>query len=450
MKTVVVWFLLLAGPLAVVAQVPQAGIYRVSKLVDYRPRSEYNYGVKTFTTARHHPVAASDRVRYCLVAVDSADDRFKTHLVFLATHPDSLGSPLALQGGFYTASDSTFSVAYQDASFQQPASNSLRFFGQSFRYHANALTYDSGAGQPGRTYVANDPHRQLTISPQNSLFALHQARPYRTILEIEPERVPFYPAPDTARRSPTWVTEGQYIAILAETKRWYEAETVTPAGAVRHGWLWKPDLVKRIWVPQVAQAPDFRFQVAYPDTADAEAYDHHQATALAIRVISRHTGRVQQLIDSVAQDRNMRAYAENLELIDANFDGYPDLMLFAHDGGAGPNSGYLFYLYHPGTARFALHQELSELTQVDINPRTKTISSGWRNGCCSHGGEEYQFINGALTMSSRHEETVSIDSSDVLVVTKGHLVKSKWREESRRVKASALYPTEKPPAAKGH
>ncbi len=76
-------------------------------------------------------------------------------------------------------------------------------------------------------------------------------------------------------------------------------------------------------------------------------------------------------------------------------------MLFGHDGGAEPNVGYLFYLYDPATGQFVFDEFLSELTQTKINPRTKTMSAAWRNGC-SHSNEKYWFIGGQLTLTASH------------------------------------------------
>ena len=447
MKTLHRWLLLLLlAPSPTMAQVPRPGIYRVSKRVDYRPAAEFNYGVKTYTAPRHHPFVADWGVWYCLVAVDSAEHYLKTRLVFLAP-PAAPAPPLAFEGGFHAAADSTFNVYYGDKdAFSDPPGNALRFFGTSFLLHDNALTHDSGAGDSARAYVANNPGRRLTVSPRNSLFALQQARPYRTLLVVEVDKAPFYAAPDTARRGPVRVVAGQYVAILRETPAWYEAETVSPTGSRHQGWLWKPDLEKRIWVDQKAETADFRFQVAYRDTlADADAPDE-RSTALAIRVISRRTGRGQQLIDSVAQDRCWDGYQTNISTPDCNFDGYPDLMLFAHDGGAGPNIGYNFYLYDPTTGQFVFDEGLSDLTQTEINPVTKTISAASRNGCCSHRSEKYRFINGQLTLVASHEETMSFGDPDRVNVTEGKLVSGKWREKTQVFKVRDPYPEARQPA----
>ena len=445
MKTLLCGLLLLcSAPGLVVAQVPRPGIYRVSRRVDYRPAAEYNYGVKTFTAPRHHPFVADWGVWYCLVAVDTAGHQFKTRLVFLAP-PASPAPPLGFQSGFHAAADSTLTTVYSDeAGFIDPPGNALRFFGTSFLLHDNALTYDSGANDSARVYVANDPGRHLTVSPRNSLFALQQARPYRTLLVVEADKAPFYTTPDTARRSPTSVVAGQYVAILGETPTWYEAETVSPTGTRHQGWLWKPDLEKRVWVAQKAETADFRFQVAYRDTL-SESSDG-RSTALTIRVISRQTGRVQQVIDSVAQGQNWDGYQTNISTPDCNFDGYSDLMFFAHDGGAGPNIGYNFYLYDPAKRQFVYDADLSDLTQPEINPRTQTISSSSRNSCCSHTSDDYRFISGQLTLVASHDETVSVSNFDVMVVTEGKLVKGQWREKTWRYRVNDSAPKPRQPA----
>jgi hypothetical protein len=105
-------------------------------------------------------------------------------------------------------------------------------------------------------------------------------------------------------------------------------------------------------------------------------------------------------------------------------------MLFGHDGSAGPNVGYLFYLYDPALGQFVFHADLSDLTQTQINPHTKTISAASRDGCCSHSSEEYRFIGGQLTLTASHEETMSASNPDRTTVTEGKLVNGKWREKN--------------------
>ena len=443
MRFTLLFFLLAAGLAPAHAQMPQAGIYQVSKMVDYRPANEYNYGVKTFAPAQHIPLVAAYGTRYCLVAVDSADQEYKVRLVFLP-QPATAEVSVAFVGGLSTPQDTTTSVSYgsdEDAAYWADMGN-VRFRGRSFLVHDNQLTYDSEAKNPDYVGRGDDPARQLTVTPRNSLFALQSARPYRTILPVESEKAFFYARADTNSRRPDFIAQGQYVAILRQNGEWYEAETVSATGKRRTGWLWHPDLLSRVWVPQRSKTPLFRFQVAYADTA-ADAEGRREAIPMDLRIIARKTGHVQQLIPLRIDDPNWGGYNNAVEVLDCNFDGFPDLVLLANRGGAGPNSTYNFYLFQPKTGHFVFNAALSELPQVSINGKTRTISSAFRNGCCGHSSEEYRIRNGRLTRTASYDE-YCMSSDGLCTITEGHLVKGKWVEKHWRIKESRLYPAVRP------
>ena len=429
------------------AQTPQPGIYQVSKMVDYRPAWEFNHGVKTFAPAQHIPLVATYGTRYCLVAVDTANQACMVRLVFLPQPAtDEVG--VAFMGGLATPQDTTASISYgsygagEDAKYWADM-GAVRFRGNAFLVHDNHVTYDSEANHPGYVGKADDPNRQLTVTPRNSLFALDVARPYRTILQLENEKAFFYATADTTSRQPDFVSMGQYVAILRQSGAWYEAETVTPAGNRRHGWLWQPELVKRVWIRQRAKTPLFRFQVAYADTATDK--DGRQATPTDLRVISRKTGRVQQVIPLGGVEPTMGAYTEAFDVLDCNFDGLPDLMVYASSGGAGPNSAYNFYLFQPKTGQFVFNAALSELPQVGVDTKTRTIYSAFRNGCCDHSSAEYRFLKGRLTQTASHDEDCQFGGRVAYChITEGRLVQGKWVEKHWRIKESKLYPTVQP------
>ena len=427
------------------AQVPQPGIYQVSKLVDYRPAWEFNYGVKTFLPAQHIPLVATYGTRYCLVAVDSTNGEYKVRLVFLPQPATAEGS-VAFVGGLTAPQDTTASISYgsgENANYWADMGY-VYFRGKAFLVHDNQLTHDSEAKNPSYIGKADDLARQLTVTPRNSLFGLAVARPYRTILPLETEKAFFYATPDTTSRQSDFVSKDQYVAILRQNGEWFEAETVSPAGTRRHGWLWQPELVKRVWIPQRRKTPLFRFQVAYADTAADANGQHTPPTDL--RVISRKTGHVQQVVSFNIDEPGRGACNEALSVLDCNFDGFPDLMLLANSGGAGPNSTYSIYLFQPKIGRFVFDTALSELTQVDIDAKTRTISSAFRNGCCDHSREAYRFVNRRLTRTASHGE-YCVSSDGYCTITEGRLVQGKWVEKHWRVKESERYPAE-PPAKK--
>ncbi|MBC8081952.1 MAG: hypothetical protein H7Z21_01965 [Hymenobacter sp.] len=157
-----------------------------------------------------------------------------------------------------------------------------------------------------------------------------------------------------------------------------------------------------------------------------------------LKVIERRTGRLVQLLDLDVEE-GWDACDNAVRIPDCNFDGHPDLELYAHSGGAGPNIGHVFYLFDPATEQFVFHEGLSDLTQTQVDPATKTISAGWRNGCCHHGSEAYRFLNGQFTLVARHEDDC-LGADGYCYVTDGRLVRGKWREKRRKYKLDLVYP----------
>ena len=94
---------------------------------------------------------------------------------------------------------------------------------------------------------------------------------------------------------------------------------------------------------------------------------------------------------------------ELLEVVDANFDGLPDISVPFMGGGAGPNNSINFYLFDQSKKRFVYQKKLSSLTQVSFN-KNRTISSAYRNGCCDHIDETWRFNGRQLTVISRKRE----------------------------------------------
>src|SRR5699024_9367948 len=152
-----------------------------------------------------------------------------------------------------------------------------------------------------------------------------------------------------------------------------------------HDNLWQP------WVKQKQETPKYRFEVS--GSKKERGYGMYSMTVNAIKVINKKTGKV-QILTHIGTPTD--ALDDVVQVQDCNFDGYPDFWIFAHDGGAGPNYGDDFYLYHPESGKFEYNEQLSNLTQVAVDTKMKTITSEFRDGCCHHGGEAYTFKNGQL------------------------------------------------------
>jgi hypothetical protein len=82
------------------------------------------------------------------------------------------------------------------------------------------------------------------------------------------------------------------------------------------------------------------------------------------------------------------------DLIDANFDGWPDLSL-ALFLPAGPNIPHQTWLYDVATGRFVdAPAGLQGISSAEFDPVHRVVYSYWRASCCEHGVSTYRWNGG--------------------------------------------------------
>ena len=132
---------------------------------------------------------------------------------------------------------------------------------------------------------------------------------------------------------------------------------------------------------------------------NTDSYSSENGTVDFIKIYYQKGKKIQVIENAgLVNDKN------NLVVFDdVNFDGYKDLVVFSHDGGAGPNNGNNYYIYDPKAHQFIFNQEISNLTQTQIDPKHKTVLSAWRDGAARHGYEKYKWIKGKFTQVEYYE-----------------------------------------------
>ncbi|MFV3308005.1 XAC2610-related protein [Pseudomonas sp. NY15181] len=96
-------------------------------------------------------------------------------------------------------------------------------------------------------------------------------------------------------------------------------------------------------------------------------------------------------------------------LIDANFDGWPDVTI-ALSLPAGPDIPYQTWLYDPESRRFVdAPIKLQDITSPEFDPVHRVVYSYWRASCCEHGVTTYRWQDGDV-------EEIDSQSSYVLPV----------------------------------
>jgi len=282
----------------------------------------------------------------------------------------------------------------------------------------------------------------------NDVFKLETPQPYQDILYLN-EDMPLYQEPNQKSPVIKQLYKGNFVAFISKTPDWYQVDDISADGVITHGWINRDDLIKVQWYPQKAKTPLFRFLVGVDETTNSP---------VAIAVIDLKTNaRVQVLRDiypcekikehvQVVHDRDIFTCAqisdkkydpdpdafksdELIRLIDANFDKYPDLLMYGSSGGAGPNNADNYFLYHPKTRHFVFNKELSSMTQLEFDSKNHTVITSMRGSCCDHYSETYRFINNQLTLIKTWESHA--DPSGKTSETTGTLKNGKMHYRTR-------------------
>lgn len=235
----------------------------------------------------------------------------------------------------------------------------------------------------------------ITVFSYIDSFELADEVSYQDIIFLE-SQVSVYKASDMATKIATLQPES-YVALLSTTDEWYQVDFFALKSNPRYklvtgdatqrlfatrGWLNRQDFIKGEWTSQTATTTRFYFEVAVQEAKIATS-DERRFFPTAIRVVDGETGRVQQSIyDIYWTDAHLTSPKEFLSVVDANFDGYPDLVLRSSAGGAGPNDARSFFLYNPKAGKFKYDSQLSSLSQIHIDPEEKVITSASRGSCC--------------------------------------------------------------------
>ena len=135
---------------------------------------------------------------------------------------------------------------------------------------------------------------------------------------------------------------------------------------------------------------------------------------MAIEVLDKASGQRVQLIRGFESSLPFKSDQSKLITVhDANFDGHPDISMLAFGGGAGPNYTRNFFLFNPKTAQFEFNEELSNLSQVGIDKKNKTVTSAERISCCQHVSETYRYVNGKLVTVAYWDQHMSEDGKSI-------------------------------------
>lgn len=181
------------------------------------------------------------------------------------------------------------------------------------------------------------------------------------------------------------------------------------------------DLTKGAWFPQNAQHTEFDFKVSCSGESGNSVTD-------GIAIYKKGHKEIYQLITGHDGDSN-KTCEDQIEILDANFDGHLDISLPTQNGGAGPNSSEYFFLFDAKTKRFNFNQALSDLFIAQFDPKNKEVTSSWRGSCCDHGSETYRFIKGKMVLVKTWRDfwTIEDNGKEKNIIETGRLINGKMR-----------------------
>jgi len=259
-------------------------------------------------------------------------------------------------------------------------------------------------------------------------FSLQAPRPYIDVFAATMD-TPVYRIAEDGTASGT-LAAGRYAGVLSRGAEWIGIEEVAADGAATPGWIRRDDLAagdRRI--PQQATTDRLRFVLVVAPA------DDDQALLQAIDILDATTGQRRQILRDIDAEP-LSAGPDVVQLVDANFDGWPDLSVPGYSGGAGPNATRNLFLFDPAARAFVFEPTLSSLPQLDIDSATRTLTSASRGGCCSHATETYRYVDGQLQQVASWEESLSPDGEH-LQTTEGTLRNGtmKYRTRTRKLPA---------------
>ncbi|MFG6108677.1 hypothetical protein [Stenotrophomonas nematodicola] len=185
-------------------------------------------------------------------------------------------------------------------------------------------------------------------------FALAQARDYQDVLYL-PNAIALH-AHAGQEGGGTPLAAGSFVAVLARTPSWYRVEQVAADGGSTTGWIDRDALSRPLWVEQAASAPGFRFRLGF----ERDTQDEARRLLTAIEVLDARTGERVQVLRDFDTEPVLAGESDLLQVVDADADGHPDLLLPAWSGGAGGEGTFNVFVFDPATHRFVFDPARSD------------------------------------------------------------------------------------------
>ncbi|TRX35331.1 hypothetical protein FNW52_11465 [Flavobacterium sp. ZT3R18] len=310
--------------------------------------------------------------------------------------------------------------------------NSFFLKGRYFKHEIDSVKVDSSS------YVSNVPYGSYYSKMTNYVlvkqpiitFKIRDSKFYKDILPLQTDGVKFYTSVnDRDTKDFRVLNAGDFIAVTNETDEWYYGEWISVDGEVTAGKIFIEDLSKSESITKKVNGLTLKIKYILHNKEDWG--DAGEIVGIKIQ----NKDKLLQVIKKpgLINDTENVLYTQ-----DVNFDGYQDLVVYAQSSGSGPNNTDNYYVFNPKTQKFIFNDALSNLSQPQIDFKSKTVYAAWRGGAATHGAEKYKWIKGKLILVEYYE-TNYLDEVNV-VETHTFLKKGKMVGKTRKVKESQLKP----------
>ena len=364
-----------------------------------------------------------------IVACDTVDGVEVNSIVFLNAQADTSAAAgfvsRQTEPLYFKAMDRTMvlSPSYGDNPLERPQNGAFNFGDNWFSvYRYPHITNSSWKD----TEDENRTIEGTTITIEAAAFRIFRPIPFQSVIYNQTaDAIPLYSQADTLNLPQTWfpLNENLFVqkdslnGLWLKTSRFelmpYERQHLMASGGKTPryrlketaGWVRKEDLYWGQWKRHLTELPVFRFEVAGVDpyVENENGYTATRGTLEAIKVVDKKGEQTVQVITGIGAEIT-DTLNQCLHFVDANFDGYRDIVSAYADGGAGPNYVNIFYLFDPVAKRFVYDEGLSALPQVEVDTINHVIRSAWRNGAGQHGAAEYRFIGGKMEQTYQWDQ----------------------------------------------
>lgn len=407
---------------------------------------------------------------YALVSQDTAGGRNTNSLVFLnaPTYSDDTGASGRSQTEpiYFYENEGALRIlpSYGDNPLERPQNG-------TFNLQENWFSVYRTASREVRNLEDLDdtgaPVAGTVLRMEAAAFNLFKKLPLIQIIpNSEADSIPMYHTTDTTKAPMAWIAPSENLFVHGDTLngRWLDVSRflllhdervrLSASGKrVQHprleqirAWVRQEDRYYGQWTTHIDELDAYRFEVS---GASQEIDFSDRAILSAIKVVDKRTQETVQVITEIGAEIRGEL-SRSLTFVDANFDGYPDIMADFADGGAGPNYTRVFFVFNPEKEVFEYHAGLSALPQVEIDTVKQRVRSSWRSGAAQHGMAEYCFMNGTMVHIYQWDQTW--ESADVaqqvesILQEDGTWAKKVWYEMSL---ADETVPVHRKPSEEG-